>query len=144
MQQIYQKCKGMNKTNISLLFGIFFSMSIFAQTEMPDSTDTYENSSNEEVDISCQIHDTSTNTGTHRTPPRIPIIYLNRREFSIVFDNTCYDCDMYLVDVTSNAVIYTYTIPSGFNTVFLPPYLSGEYELHIHRGNYCFSGWLDL
>lgn len=133
----------MTKSLISLLFGILLSMPISAQEEVPDTT-TCDDNSHEEIEISCNIFDIPKGSSIPRTPPRIPIIYFNRTEFSFVFDSPCYDCTLYLVDVTNDTVVYTTFIPFGSDVVYIPSYLSGEYELHIHRGNICFYGMIIL
>jgi hypothetical protein len=41
-------------------------------------------------------------------------------------------------------VEYVTVIPTGTTTSVLPSYLSGEYQLQIKQGNYCFSGYINL
>lgn len=130
----------MKKALIIVIVLFSFCDIIHAQTEDQECVD-----STEFVNLDCQeIEQQEPNNKPHRTPPRIPIVYFNRVEFSLVFDSPCYDCTLYLVEARSNTVVYTTLIPFGRDIVYIPSYFSGEYELHIHRGNYCFSGWLDL
>lgn len=82
--------------------------------------------------------------GPHRTPPQIPNIYLEASSSTVYFENPCYECTLELVVPGTNTVVYSYNIPDGDDTVQLPSYLSGVYELHIHRGNYCFWGTIEL
>lgn len=130
----------MKKTILSIIFLAAMFQQTFAQETSSDNSQEAE-----EVELSCSIiDDQEPNTGIPRTPPRIPIVYFNRVEFSFVFDSPCYDCTLYLVDVTNDMVVYTALIPSGRDIVYIPSYLSGEYELHIHRGNICFYGKIIL
>lgn len=80
----------------------------------------------------------------HRTPPQIPNIYFDASASKVYFENPCYECTLELVVPGTDTVVYSYDIPDGDDTVQLPTYLSGEYELHIHRGNYCFWGLIEL
>ena len=97
------------------------------------------------IDMVCQqigIH--NNNEGIHRTPPQIPNIYFDASVSTVYFENPCYECTLELVVPGTDTVVYSYNIPDGDDTVQLPSYLSGMYELHIHRGNYCFWGIIEL
>lgn len=80
----------------------------------------------------------------HRTPPQIPNIYFDASTSTVYFENPCYECTLELVVPGTDTVAYSYIIPDGDDTVSLPTFLSGMYELHIHRGNYCFWGVIEL
>ncbi len=82
--------------------------------------------------------------GIHRTPPRIPAVYFDSSTSMVYFENPCYECTLELVIPGTDTVAYTYSIPDGDDTVQLPTFLSGVYELHLHRGNYCFWGMIEL
>jgi len=41
-------------------------------------------------------------------------------------------------------VVYTIVIPTGTTSWVLPASLSGEYELQLISGNYCFWGMITL
>ena len=60
---------------------------------------------------------------------------------NLTFDDSCLGCELRLVDENDN-VVYTTTITS--NTLVLPSTLSGEYELQIISGIYCFYGYIEL
>ena len=95
--------------------------------------------------LNCSIIDHSViHQGNHRTPPQIPNIYFDASASKVYFENPCYECTLELVVPGTDTVAYSYTIPDGDDTVSLPTFLSGEYELHIHRGNYCFWGVVEL
>lgn len=80
----------------------------------------------------------------HKTPVSVPVVYWNQSESTIYFENPCYECTLELVVPGTETVAYTYSIPDGDNVVVLPEWLSGQYELHIHRGNFCFWGLIEL
>ena len=97
------------------------------------------------ITLNCQtINPASINKGIHRTPPQIPNIYFDASASTVYFENPCYECTLELVVPGTDTTIFLYTIPDGDDVVSLPPFLSGEYELHIHRGNYCFWGVIEL
>ena len=62
-------------------------------------------------------------------------------DYTLTFDDSCLGCELRLVDENDN-VVYTTTITS--NTLVLPSTLSGEYELQIISGIYCFYGYIEL
>lgn len=80
----------------------------------------------------------------HRTPIRVPEIYLDRSTGTLYFDNPCYECSLELVIPGTDTAVYSYIIPDGDDTVQLPATLTGEYELKITRGNYVFVGEIEL
>lgn len=97
------------------------------------------------INVVCQRIETNKIIKEHpRTPVRIPNIYLNQSTGTLYFEDPCYETTLELVIPGTENVAYTYEIPDGNDTVLLPSTLSGEYELHIHRGNYCFFGMIEL
>lgn len=112
--------------------------SIFAQADTP--TDNLE-----EIDITCQvIKEHKPNEGIHRMPIRMPSVYLDKANHSILFETPCYSTLIEIVIPNSDINVYTSTIPDGDNIVSIPEWLEGIYELHIHKGNYCFWGIIEL
>ena len=98
-----------------------------------------------QVSMNCKIIDESViHKGVHRTPPQIPNVYYDASASTVYFENPCYECTLELVVPGTDAIAYSYIIPDGDDTVQLPTFLSGEYELHIHRGNYCFWGVVEF
>lgn len=98
-----------------------------------------------QVILSCQtIDETVALPGNHRTPPCIPNVYFDSSTSILYFENPCYECTLELVIPGTESSVYTYIIPDGDNVVTLPEWLSGQYELHIHRGNFCFWGIIEL
>lgn len=77
--------------------------------------------------------------GDPKTPVQIPEVYID--DYTLSFDNSCLGCELRLLD-EDGALVCSTIITS--NTLVLPAYLSGEYELHIIRGIYCFFGYIYL
>lgn len=97
------------------------------------------------IELNCQIIDESkTDQGFPRVPVRIPTVYINAESCTIYFDGSIYNSTLELVVPGTDTIAYSYSIPDGETTVSLPAWLEGEYELHIHRGNYCFMGIIEL
>ncbi|MDE7456937.1 MAG: hypothetical protein K2M96_09580 [Prevotella sp.] len=71
----------------------------------------------------------------------IPSVSLN--EHTLLFVTLCDGCTLRLINEDKD-VEYITVIPIGTTTLILPPYLSGEYQLQIIRGNYCFWAYIDL
>lgn len=80
----------------------------------------------------------------HRTPPQIPNVYYDSETKMVYFENPCFECSIELVIPGTETVAYAYSIPDGDDSIALPGFLSGVYELHVHRGNLCFGGMIEL
>lgn len=75
----------------------------------------------------------------NRNPVLIPEVSID--EYTLYFDSSCENCILRLVD-EEDEVVYTTLISS--DTLVLPSYLSGDYELQIIRDNWCFYGYIEL
>ena len=71
--------------------------------------------------------------------PKSPVLYpeVSNEDHVLTFDDFCLGCELRLMD-EEGVLVYSATITSG--TLVLPFYLSGNYELQIIRGNFCFYG----
>lgn len=131
----------MNKAVKTLFFALFVASSTIAEPVVPP-----ESSSVEQVELEVcpggPWEDAS--HSIKKTRPLLPKIYLEASSSTMYFENPCYECTLELVVPGTDTVVYSYIIPDGDDTVQLPSYLSGVYELHIHRGNYCFWGMIEL
>ena len=76
-----------------------------------------------------------------RSPVRIPSVSI--LDHTLYFASSCDGCTLRLVNEDGD-VEYAVEIPENTSTITLPFYLSGEYELQIIRGNYCFFGFVEL
>lgn len=144
-----------------LIFGLFLlgSLSSFAQewaeqakNELTPSnqlvqTSFYAQSAErsllfEEVDLQVRIYDpTSPNKPIKRSPVLVPSLSLS--DHTLYFNTSCDGCTLQLINEDGD-IEYGIIIPENTSTITLPFYLSGEYELQIIRGNYCFYGYIEL
>ena len=77
--------------------------------------------------------------------PKSPILipHVGIDDYTLTFYTPCDGCTLRLLDENDN-VAYTTIIPIGTTTLSLPAYLSGNYEIQIIRGNFCFWGYINL
>lgn len=87
--------------------------------------------------------DDPTNNGypIPKTPILVPQISLY--DHMLYFFTPCDGYTLNLVD-ENDVVVYTIVIPTGTTSWVLPTTLSGEYELQLISGNYCFWGMITL
>ncbi len=76
-----------------------------------------------------------------RSPIAIPTIYLDG--YNLQFETQCDACTLQLVS-EDGGVEYSIVIPTNTTSLTLPSYLSGEYELQIIRGQFCFYGYVEF
>ncbi len=76
-----------------------------------------------------------------RGPVAIPSIYIDG--YTLQFETPCDGCTLQLVNEDGD-VEYTIVIPEDTTSITLPSYLSGEYELQIIRGQFCFYGYVEF
>lgn len=88
-----------------------------------------------EVDPTSQLGD------PHKGPIYVPEISLD--DHTLYFFTPCDGYTLNLVD-ENDVVVYTIVIPAGTTSWVLPATLSGEYELQLISGNYCFWGMITL
>lgn len=79
--------------------------------------------------------------GIPKSPVQVPEVSLDVH--TLYFITPCDGSVLNLVD-ENGIVAYTLVIPAGTTSLVLPAILSGEYELQIIRGNYCFWGMITL
>ena len=94
--------------------------------------------------ISLQIEDIDPTSGhgdPHKGPVQIPSISLDGH--TLFFFSPCDGDTLRLVD-EDGVVVYSLIIPDGTYSLELPITLSGNYELQIIRGNFCFWGEIEL
>lgn len=94
--------------------------------------------------VSQIIDDSASMGGFHRTPPQIPNVYFDSSTSTVYFENPCYECTLELVIPGTDTAVYTSSIEDGAETFEIPNGFTGTYELHIHRGNFCFYGEIEL
>lgn len=84
---------------------------------------------------------------THKSKPqssvRIPNIQLNGN--TLILSSGCDNCLLELVAYDNDeSTVFTEYITSGTDTITLPGYLTGEYEIRLTRGNISFYGTINL
>ena len=77
----------------------------------------------------------------HKSPILVPEVSLD--DHTLYFFTPCDGYTLNLVD-ENDVVVYTIVIPTGTTSWVLPATLSGEYELQLISGNYCFWGMMSL
>ena len=93
-----------------------------------------------DVSLEVRCHDPNNDKPADpKTPILIPEVSIE--DYTLTFDASCLGCELRLLD-ENGVLVYSTTITS--NTLVLPAYLSGEYELQIISGIYCFYGFIEL
>lgn len=95
-----------------------------------------------QVDLQVKIIDpTDTKSHIGRTPIMIPNLSIDG--YNLLFETPFDGCILQLVNEEGD-VEYSIVIPADTTSLTLPSYLSGEYELQIIRGQFCFYGNIEL
>ena len=95
-----------------------------------------------EVELQVCFEDPKVNQPSEpRSPILIPSVGLDG--YTLLFYTPCDGCTLRVVSC-DEVVEYTTVIPAGATSLTLPSYLSGNYELQIIRGNFCFYGDISL
>ena len=84
---------------------------------------------------------TSNGYPTPKVPIRTPSVSLD--DHTVYFYTPCDGDTLRLVD-ENDVVVYTLVIPTGTTSLVLPATLSGEFEIQIISGCYCFWGVIEL
>lgn len=96
----------------------------------------------DEIDFEVGIVDpTENHEPFHKGPVLVPSVSLEGH--TLYFATSCDGCTLRLLD-ENDVVVYSTVIPTGTTSLVLPSYLSGEYEIQIIQGNYCFWGYITL
>lgn len=77
----------------------------------------------------------------HRGPANVPEVSIDG--YTLLFGTPCDGSVLRLLD-EDGYVVYSTVIPAGTTTLPLPTTLSGDYELQIIQGGWCFYGWIEL
>lgn len=96
----------------------------------------------DEIDLEVGIYDpTGTYEPFEKGPVLVPSVSLDGH--TLYFATSCDGCTLRLLD-ENDVVVYSTVIPTGTTSLVLPSYLSGEFEIQIIQGNYCFWGYIIL
>ena len=96
----------------------------------------------EEIVLQVGIIDpTEQNDPIKRSPIRIPSVRIE--DHTLYFITSCDGCRLRLFN-EDGELQYVITIPENSESIELPSYLTGEYEIQFIRGRYCFYGYITL
>lgn len=87
------------------------------------------------------IDPTKDNGPIRRSPIHVPSISID--DHTLLFNSSCDGCTLRLYNEEGDLVV-NLIIPDNSSTISLPSFLTGEYEIQIIRGNYCFYGYIKL
>ena len=76
-----------------------------------------------------------------RNPVDIPTVYIN--DYTLTFEANHPDYVLYIKD-EYETVVYSTVVTSATTEVVLPSTLSGDYEIDLIWGNWCFWGYIEL
>ena len=125
----------MNK-KLFLIFGLVLLMSLSGAAQTPSEPNT------EQVEMHVKPYNPVHTTGPiKRSPVMVPSVSIE--DHTLYFDTPCDGCMLQLLN-EDGEVEFAIEIPEESETLTLPFYLEGEYELQIIRGNFCFFGFIEL
>ena len=87
------------------------------------------------------IDPTPVGDGPARTPVDSPTVYLN--DHTLTFATSHSEYVLYIKD-ENETVVYSTVVTSATKEVVLPSTLSGDYEIQLVTGNWCFWGYIEL
>ena len=124
---------------MKILFKLF---TIICLASMSFVSSSYASVNSEEpLTLEATIIDPLAGSNPHKGPVQIPKVSLD--DHTLYFSTPCDGYTLNLVD-ENDVVVYTIVIPTGTTSWVLPTTLSGEYELQLISGNYCFWGMITL
>ena len=124
----------MNK-KLFLIFGLILMFSLGSVAQNPSEPDP------EQVPLRVKPLNPINTKPINRSPVMAPTLCIE--DHTIYFITPCDGCLLQLLN-EDGEVELAIEIPEESETVTLPFYLEGEYELQIIRGNFCFFGFIEL
>lgn len=125
----------MNK-KLFLIFGLILMFSLGSVAQNPSAPDP------EQVPLRVKpVNPTQTSGPIKRSPVMAPSLSIE--DHTLYFITPCDGCLLQLLN-EDGEVEFAIEIPEESETLTLPFYLEGEYELQIIRGNFCFFGFIEL
>lgn len=125
----------MNK-KLFLIFGLILMFSLGSVAQNPSEPDP------EQVPLRVKpANPTQTSGPIKRSPVMAPTLCIE--DHTLYFITPCDGCLLQLLN-EDGEVEFAIEIPEESETLTLPFYLEGEYELQIIRGNFCFFGFIEL
>lgn len=128
------------KKHLFSLFALLFA-NIMLSTSAASTTDYLHAYGTPIIlNVSSTIDIKTGSTQYPKSPVRIPCIYQD--DHTLYLLSGCEGSSIIIKDA-DNEEVFTFFITDE-TSFTIPSTLSGEYELHIHRGNYCFFGMIEL
>lgn len=125
----------MNK-KLFLIFGLILMFSLGSVAQNPSEPDP------EQVPLRVKpLNPNQTSGPIKRSPVMAPTLCIE--DHTLYFITPCDGCLLQLLN-EDGEVEFAIEIPEESETLTLPFYLEGEYELQIIRGNFCFFGFIEL
>lgn len=118
----------MKKVLLMIVGALILSTSLWAKVLVP-------------LTVSIENDEQPLGNGNPRTPIEVPVVYID--DYTLTFETYHPDYTLIIKDEDGN-VVYSTTVFSTQTQVVLPSTLSGNYELQIIRGIYCFYGNISL
>ena len=87
------------------------------------------------------INPTGTTNQNPRSPEDPPSVYLEN--YTLTFATSHSEYVLYIKD-ENETVVYSTVVTSATKEVVLPSTLSGDYEIQLVTGNWCFWGYIEL
>jgi hypothetical protein len=124
----------MNK-KLFLIFGLILMFSLGSVAQNPSAPDP------EQVPLRVKPVNPINTKPINRSPVMAPTLCIE--DHTLYFITPCDGCLLQLLNEDGD-VEFAIEIPEESETLTLPFYLEGEYELQIVRGQYCFYGYIEL
>ncbi len=124
----------MNK-KLFLIFGLILMFSLGSVAQNPSAPDP------EQVPLRVKPLNPINTKPINRSPVMAPTLCIEGH--TLYFITPCDGCLLQLLN-EDGEVEFAIEIPEESETLTLPFYLEGEYELQIIRGNFCFFGFIEL
>ena len=124
----------MNK-KLFLIFGLILMFSLGSVAQNPSEPDP------EQVPLRVKPQNPINTKPINRSPVMAPTLCIE--DHTLYFITPCDGCLLQLLN-EDGEVEFAIEIPEESETLTLPFYLEGEYELQIIRGNFCFFGFIEL
>lgn len=92
------------------------------------------------IDFTCEgIDDGPIGNHMPRGPVDVPTVYLD--DYTLTFETNHPEYVLYIKD-EYETVVYSMVVTSAMTEVVLPSTLSGDYEIQLVMGNWCFWGYI--
>ena len=103
---------------------------------------TFAQAQKVEIDFTCSgIHYGTIGHGQPKSPNNPPTVYIE--DYTLTFEVNHPEYVLYIKD-EYETVVYSTVVTSAMTEVTLPSTLSGDYEIDLILGSWCFWGYIEL